>query len=89
MGLKDKVNNHYLQIFGTSIALGVIAGASEIELGGGALTGSGSQLFATGASSSISSSATSKEPRLRGMRMSTLHEAAREESVRQREGLWI
>lgn len=26
-GLKDKVNNHYLQIFGTSIALGVIAGA--------------------------------------------------------------
>jgi type IV secretory pathway VirB10-like protein len=58
MGLKDKVNNHYLQIFGTSIALGVIAGASEIELGGGALTGSGSQLFATGASSSISSSAT-------------------------------
>ena len=58
MGLKDKVNNHYLQIFGTSIALGVIAGASEIELGGGALTGSGSQLFATGASSGISSSAT-------------------------------
>ncbi len=37
MGLKDKVNNHYLQIFGTSIALGVIAGASEIELGGGLL----------------------------------------------------
>ena len=29
-GLKDKVNNHYLQIFGTSIALGVVAGASEI-----------------------------------------------------------
>ena len=26
-GMKDKVNNHYLQIFGTSIALGVIAGA--------------------------------------------------------------
>ena len=30
-GLKDKVNNHYMQIFGTSIALGVIAGAGEIE----------------------------------------------------------
>ena len=30
-GLKDKVNNHYLEIFGTSIALGVIAGAGEIE----------------------------------------------------------
>jgi type IV secretory pathway VirB10-like protein len=57
-GVKDKVHNHYLQIFGTSIALGVIAGASEIETGGGALTGSGSQLFATGASASISSSAT-------------------------------
>jgi type IV secretory pathway VirB10-like protein len=57
-GVKDKVNNHYLQIFGTSIALGVIAGASEIETGGGALTSSGSQLFATGASASISSSAT-------------------------------
>jgi type IV secretion system protein VirB10 len=28
-GLKDKVNNHYLQIFGTSIALGVVAGASQ------------------------------------------------------------
>lgn len=57
-GLKDKVNNHYLQIFGTSIALGVIAGAGEVEMGGGALTGSGSQLFTTGASASISSSAT-------------------------------
>jgi len=32
-GLKDKVNNHYLQIFGTSIALGVIAGASQITQG--------------------------------------------------------
>ena len=30
-GLKDKVNNHYLEIFGTSIALGVVAGASEID----------------------------------------------------------
>jgi type IV secretion system protein TrbI len=57
-GVKDKVNNHYLQIFGTSIALGVIAGAAEVEMGGGALTGSGSQLFTTGASASISSSAT-------------------------------
>ena len=30
-GLKDKVNNHYLEIFGTSIALGVISGAGQIE----------------------------------------------------------
>ncbi len=57
-GLKDKVNNHYLQIFGTSIALGVIAGAGEIEEGGGTITTSGSQAFATGASASVSQSAT-------------------------------
>ena len=32
-GLKDKVNNHYFEIFGASIALGVIAGAGEIDAG--------------------------------------------------------
>ena len=57
-GLKDKVNNHYLHIFGTSIALGVIAGAGEIEQGGGTISTSGSQAFTTGASSSLSQSAT-------------------------------
>jgi type IV secretion system protein TrbI len=57
-GLKDKVNNHYLEIFGTSIALGVITGASQIEAGGGTITTSGSQAFTTGASSSVSQSAT-------------------------------
>jgi type IV secretion system protein VirB10 len=57
-GLKDKVNNHYLEIFGTSIALGVIAGAGEIEGGGGTITTSGSQAFTTGAASSVSQSAT-------------------------------
>ena len=57
-GLKDKVNNHYLQIFGASIALGVIAGAGEIEEGGGTITTSGSQAFATGSASSVSQSAT-------------------------------
>jgi type IV secretory pathway VirB10-like protein len=57
-GLKDRVNNHYVQIFGTSIALGVIAGAAQIEQGGATLTGTGSQLFATGASASVSESAT-------------------------------
>src|SRR6202041_2799671 len=46
-GLKDKVNNHYLQLFGTSIALGVIAGASQITQGGGTITTSGSQAFTT------------------------------------------
>jgi type IV secretory pathway VirB10-like protein len=57
-GLKDKVNNHYLQIFGTSIALGVIAGASEITQGGGTITTSGSQAFTNGAAASVSQSAT-------------------------------
>jgi type IV secretory pathway VirB10-like protein len=58
VGAKDKVNNHYLQIFGASIALGVIAGVSEIEEGGGALNGNGAQSFTYGASSSMSQSAT-------------------------------
>ncbi|MDE1162014.1 MAG: TrbI/VirB10 family protein [Acidobacteriaceae bacterium] len=57
-GLKDKVNNHYLQIFGASIALGVIAGASEITEGGAVLTASGPAVFASGASGSVSQSAT-------------------------------
>jgi len=56
-GVKGKVNNHYLQIFGASIALGIVAGAGEIEEGGGIISTSGSQAFATGASSSISQSA--------------------------------
>jgi type IV secretion system protein TrbI len=58
MGVRDKVNNHYLQIFGASIALGVIAGAAEIEQGGGAFNGNGGQEFTYGASSTISQSAT-------------------------------
>ena len=57
-GLKDKVNNHYLQIFGTSIALGVIAGASQITQGGGTITTSGSQAFTNGTAGSVSQSAT-------------------------------
>jgi type IV secretion system protein VirB10 len=57
-GLKDRVNNHYLQIFGTSIALGIIAGAGEIEQGGGTITTSGSQAFTNGVASSVSQSAT-------------------------------
>jgi type IV secretion system protein TrbI len=56
-GLKDKVNNHYLQIFGTSIALGVVAGASQITQGGGTITTSGSQAFTNGAAASVSQSA--------------------------------
>jgi type IV secretory pathway VirB10-like protein len=56
-GLKDKINNHYLQIFGTSIALGVIAGASQITQGGGTITTTGSQGFTNGAAASVSQSA--------------------------------
>jgi len=56
-GAKDKVNNHYLQIFGTSIALGLVSGASEIEGGGGTISTSGSQAFTTGAGASVSQSA--------------------------------
>lgn len=58
-GLKDKVNNHYLQIFGSSIALGVIAGAAQISQGGGVYAGSGGQVFTNGAAASVSQSATS------------------------------
>jgi type IV secretion system protein VirB10 len=57
-GLKDKVNNHYLQIFGASIALGIVAGVAEIEQGGGTISTSGSQAFTTGTASSVSQSAT-------------------------------
>lgn len=57
-GLKDKVNNHYIQIFGTSIALGIIAGAAQISTPGGVLTGNGTDAFKYGAASSVSQSAT-------------------------------
>jgi len=57
-GVKDKVNNHYLQIFGTSIALGVIAGAGQITAGGGTITTSGSQAFTNGAAGGVSQQAT-------------------------------
>jgi type IV secretory pathway VirB10-like protein len=57
-GLKDKVNNHYLQIFGTSIALGVISGAAQITQGGTGYNSTGSQQFVNGASAGISQQAT-------------------------------
>jgi len=56
-GLKDKVNNHYFEIFGASIALGLISGAGEIAQGGGAITTNGSQAFTNGTASSVSQSA--------------------------------
>jgi type IV secretory pathway VirB10-like protein len=56
--LKDKVNNHYLQVFGTSIALGVISGAAQITEGGTGYSSTGSQQFVNGAAAGISSQAT-------------------------------
>jgi type IV secretion system protein VirB10 len=56
-GLKDKVNNHYFEVFGASIALGLISGAGEIAQGGGAITTNGSQAFTNGTAASVSQSA--------------------------------
>ena len=57
-GLKDKVDNHYLQIFGTSVALGVMSGAAQITEGGVGYNATGSQAFVNGAASGISQQAT-------------------------------
>lgn len=56
MGAKDKVNNHYLQVFGTSVALGVLAGASQVMSGGSSINSNGQQMFTNGAASSMSGS---------------------------------
>lgn len=57
-GFKDKVNNHYLQIFGTSIALGIIGGAAEVSNSGGPLTGNGADAYKYGVAASVSQNAT-------------------------------
>src|SRR6266700_1270727 len=36
-GLKDKVNNHYLQIFGASVAVGAIGGLAQLGTSSGAI----------------------------------------------------
>jgi type IV secretion system protein VirB10 len=54
-GLKDKVNNHYLQIFGASIALGIISGAAEATANSG-YSQSGSDMYRQGLSSSLAAS---------------------------------
>jgi type IV secretory pathway VirB10-like protein len=54
-GLKDKVNNHYLQIFGASIALGIISGATEATTNGG-YSESGSDMYRQGMASSLAAS---------------------------------
>jgi type IV secretion system protein VirB10 len=57
-GLKDKINNHYLQIFGASIALGIVAGAAEASNNNSVLTADGADAYKYGVGSSLSQSAT-------------------------------
>lgn len=54
-GLKDKVNNHYLQIFGASIALGIIAGAAEATTNSG-YEENGSSMYRQGMAESLATS---------------------------------
>lgn len=54
-GLKDKVNNHYLEIFGASIALGVIAGAAEATTDSG-FEENGADMYRQGMAESLSAS---------------------------------
>jgi len=53
-GLKDKVNNHYVEIFGASIALGVIAGAAEATNLNEGYNESGTEAYKSGIASSLS-----------------------------------
>lgn len=57
-GLKDQVNNHYLQIFGASIALGIIAGAAESSNSSAGLSQTGSEAYRSGIAGSVSQSGT-------------------------------
>jgi type IV secretion system protein TrbI len=57
-GLKDKVNNHYMQIFGTSVALGVIAGAAEGSIGTAGIYQNGVDAYRAGVASSVAQSST-------------------------------
>jgi len=54
-GLKDQVNHHYVAIFGSSLALGAIAGFSQAGTTGG-ITVSGTDSYREGFASSLSQS---------------------------------
>jgi len=54
-GLRDQVNNHYLRIFGTSLAIGAIGAVAEAGTTGG-LTVSGSDLMRQGFAQSTAQS---------------------------------
>src|SRR5262249_33277139 len=55
-GLKEQVNNHYLRIFGTSLAIGALGGVAEAGTGG-ALTNSNTDLMRQGFGASTAQSA--------------------------------
>ena len=55
-GLKDKVNNHYVEIFGASIALGIISGAAEATNANAGYNESGIEAYKAGVGSSLSQS---------------------------------
>jgi type IV secretory pathway VirB10-like protein len=55
-GVKDQINNHYVQIFGTSIALGVISGAAQSTNANAGYNQSGSEAYKSGIASSLSQS---------------------------------
>jgi type IV secretion system protein TrbI len=55
-GIKDKVNNHYVEIFGASIALGIISGAAEATNANQGYNETGSEAYRQGISSSLAQS---------------------------------
>jgi type IV secretion system protein TrbI len=55
-GVKDKVNNHYMEVFGASIALGVISGAAEATTFSQGYNETGSQAYRQGIASSLGQS---------------------------------
>jgi type IV secretion system protein VirB10 len=55
-GLRDQVNNHYLRIFGVSLAVGALGAVSEAG-SGGALSASGGDLMRQGFAASTAQSA--------------------------------
>jgi type IV secretory pathway VirB10-like protein len=57
-GIKDKVNNHYLEIFGASIALGIVSAAAESSTGNAGAFASGTDSLKAGVAASLSQSAT-------------------------------
>lgn len=57
-GLKDKVDNHYVQMFGASIALGIISGAAQVTNSSAGFNQSGTEAYKSGVASNLSQSGT-------------------------------